>query len=555
MPFCAALLSLSYGCSSDPDEPGKEPDKPDVPVYDEPAEKAGMTLRGYVIADGTPLAGVAVSDGVDVTLTGNDGAYYLASAKANGYVFMSVPSGYEAPVEGNTPKFWSKTSGAADRNEVVNFTLKRKDQSKVALLTFADFHLAKRNNDINQFGSYCNDANNMASQLKAEGYAVYGVSLGDESWDKYWYDNNYSFSSAYKEIERLKMPFFHNMGNHDNDPYRADDRKAEKSFREKAGPTFYSFNAGTAHVIVLDNIKYKNAGASIGTIGNRKYDVAFVDDILAWLKKDLATVADKSKPLVLCMHAQFYKTARSVGASHTMRPDNGQALTELLAPFSNVTLLTGHVHENCNTRLSGGNGWEHNVGAVCGTWWWTGHLGGSHLCKDGSPGGYGIFKVEGSAAPQWFYKGSGHDISYQFRTFDMNTVYIDPSSKEYSNKKEMLGKYANGHDSKPAQNNLVLVNVFNYSPDWKISVSEDGKELSVTQVAATDPLHTLSYNCKRVAQGATPTEDFVTSTTAHMFKVTATSPTSTLTVKVTDSYGNVYTEQMQRPKAFTLNMK
>ncbi len=553
------LLSLACvagfaACSDDPDEPdgGKDPGKPGITVPDAPAEKPGMTVRGHVVSSEGPLQGVVISDGVEVTVTDADGAYYLASAKANGYVFMSTPSGYEPAVEKNTPQFWQKTTKKADENEVIDFTVTKANQSKVALMTFADFHLANRNSDISQFTKYCNDANTTASQLKAEGYAVYGVSLGDESWDLYWYDNHYAYSNAYTEIERLKMPFYHNMGNHDNNPYYAEDRAAEKSFRTKAGPTFYSFNAGDAHVVVLDNIEYKNEGGAIGKIGDRSYDVAFADDILAWLGKDLATVTDKSKPLVLCMHAPFYKVARSTGAAATVNPGNGQQLLDLMAPFKNVTLLTGHIHENCNTPLPAGNGMEHNVAAVCGTWWWTGHLGGSHICKDGTPGGYAVFQFEGSGTPKWYYKSMGQDQSYQFRTMDMNTVYINPA--DYSNT-SLLNKWANGYDSKPKADNRVLINVFNYDPDWKITVTENGKELKVTQVAEEDPLHTLSYNCQRVAQNATPTSSFKTATTAHMFQVTATSPISTLSVKVTDRFGNTYTEEMKRPKEFSRSMK
>ena len=35
-----------------------------------------------------------------------------------------------------------------------------------------------------------------------------------------------------------------------------------------------------------------------------------------------------------------------------------------------------------------------------------------------------------------------------------------------------------------------------------------------------------------------------------IFKVKATAPDSTLEIKVTDRFGNVYTESMKRPKAF-----
>ncbi|MDE7442865.1 MAG: hypothetical protein K2M65_01735, partial [Muribaculaceae bacterium] len=295
---CTLILSACSSGSEEPEqEPGTDPNKPSVTVPGEPADKTGMTVRGIVTGNGEPLAGVVVSDGVEVTQTDKDGIYYLPSSKSNGYVFISTPSGYEAPLEGNTPKFWKKTAESADKNEVINFSLTKVSQNKVALMAFADFHLANRNSDITQFTNLCNDANNTANRLKAEGYTVYGVSLGDESWDLYWYSNNYAFSSAYTEIERLKMPFYHNMGNHDNNPYYAEDRAAEKSFRSKAGPTFYSFNAGDAHIVILDDVQYKNVGGSIGTIGDRSYNAAFADDILDWLKKDLATITDKSKPL------------------------------------------------------------------------------------------------------------------------------------------------------------------------------------------------------------------------------------------------------------------
>ena len=41
-----------------------------------------------------------------------------------------------------------------------------------------------------------------------------------------------------------------------------------------------------------------------------------------------------------------------------------------------------------------------------------------------------------------------------------------------------------------------------------------------------------------------------TSYNSHMFKVTASAPDTTLEIKVTDRFGNVYTESMTRPKDF-----
>ena len=70
-----------------------------------------------------------------------------------------------------------------------------------------------------------------------------------------------------------------------------------------------------------------------------------------------------------------------------------------------------------------------------------------------------------------------------------------------------------------------------------------------------DPLHIISYETQRLNVNAEPTDSFVTGTTAHLFKVKASSATSTLEIKVTDRFGNVYTENMARPKEFTYLMK
>jgi hypothetical protein len=73
-------------------------------------------------------------------------------------------------------------------------------------------------------------------------------------------------------------------------------------------------------------------------------------------------------------------------------------------------------------------------------------------------------------------------------------------------------------------------------------------------VSAKDPLHIISYEAKRLNVGAVPTSSFVTGNTAHMFRVTASSATSTLEIKVTDRFGNLYTETMTRPKELTYTM-
>ena len=69
----------------------------------------GATIYGVVECDGTPLEGVAVSDGYNIVKTDKKGVYNLVSEKKNGTVFITIPSGYEAYTEGDdvVPQFWA----------------------------------------------------------------------------------------------------------------------------------------------------------------------------------------------------------------------------------------------------------------------------------------------------------------------------------------------------------------------------------------------------------------------------------------------------------------
>ena len=43
------------------------------------------------------------------------------------------------------------------------------------------------------------------------------------------------------------------------------------------------------------------------------------------------------------------------------------------------------------------NVYEHNVAAVCGTWWWTQQYAKNNICTDGSPAGYKVFDIDGKS--------------------------------------------------------------------------------------------------------------------------------------------------------------
>ena len=306
---------------------------------------------------------------------------------------------------------------------------------------------------------------------------------------------------------------------------------------------------------MLDNIQYLNTNGAEGVIGNRNYNDLIVDEQMKWLEKDLSFITDNSTPVVVAMHANLYRNPWLAGSEPVKITNlqNAERLKDMLSRFSNVQVLTGHTHINFTIET---DEWmEHNTAAVCATWWWTGKDGyaNNHVCKDGSPGGYSVWEMNGKNL-NWYYKGIGFNKDYQFRAYDLNETYITAEKFAPKSTDEKLTVYAGTYASK-RNDNKVLINVWNYDSKWKIEVTENGKTLEVTRVYRKDPLHIISYEALRLNAGSTPTDSFTTGNTAHLFEVTASSPTSTLEIKVIDRFGNVYSETMTRPKIFSCNMK
>ena len=91
-------------------------------------DKPGMTLKGVVYCDGEGVPGVVVSDGVEVTVTDNEGIYYLPSAKQNKFVFISLPGNYEIAASDNIPQFFKRLAGGTSV-EQNDFALVRADNN------------------------------------------------------------------------------------------------------------------------------------------------------------------------------------------------------------------------------------------------------------------------------------------------------------------------------------------------------------------------------------------------------------------------------------------
>lgn len=517
---------------------------------------AGTTVYGIVSSAGVGVENVVVSDGAEVTVTNEKGIYQLKSAKKWGYVFISVPSGYEVPSVGVLPQFHRALKNSADVVERADFKLEKVDgQDSYKIFMLGDMHLANRTGDLGQFAQFTSDLTDYMTRHKGE--KMYALTLGDMTWDLYWYSNSYYFpqylNTVNSQIKNLQ--FFHTMGNHDNDFQTRSDYDAAVKYVDQICPTYYSFNIGKVHYVVMDDI---DCSSYDGT-ESRNYVKSLSAEQLDWLAKDLSHVA-KTTPVVVAMHAQvFYPTTSGFKIDHDQV--NTLRLFDILDGYT-VRFVTGHTHKLFNVTpdapiVDGHNFREYNSGSVCASWWWSGNLTpGIHIGTDGTPGGYGIWDVTGTDF-QCLYKSTGWPEEYQFRSYDLNNVHFSmadvplmPSDISASVKNAYM-QYVNAY---PQNNdNEVLINIWNWNSDWTLSVvDENRKTLPYTEVWAYDPLHIAALSVKRFNNaGLKSTPSFITDKFTHFFKVKADDADTDLVITVKDEFGNEWTENMQRPKAFS----
>lgn len=494
----------------------------------DPAQLAeGTNAYGRVYCGDEPLSNVCVSDGVEVVQTDAMGVYSMSSARANGTLFVSLPAGYEAAVEGCIPQFYHLFE--ADRMRY-DFPLVKADQSSYVLLVTADIQI---DNDLRKVVPQsslksCEQTFVPAYKNTVAEYAgrkIYSVSLGDMVYDKFWYSRHFGIPE-YKELIRgFGVPFFHIMGNHDNDPYCADDFQAEHAFRELLAPTYYSINIGGVHYIALDNIRYINTGASKGVVGQTNYVAEVSARQIAWLKKDLAAVA-KSTPVMVWMHAPLVNV-RTYPISTSSPLANAEAVASCFDGYT-VRVLSGHWHTNHTGVYPGRpNIEEHNVGSVCGALWhnipgFNGQDQPFGAATDGTPQGFAVYEVNGTDI-RWQFRPCDAGADVQFTAYDMNRqTYKDKSVA-----------------------NEILVNVWNWDEAWTVEIREGSQPLPVTREAREDPNYKRFLATAYAESGEGPKGSTTPLKTPHMFSAITAAADSPVQVVVTDRFGRVYSKQLR----------
>ena len=477
------------------------------------------------------------------------------------------------------PQFWQRLSEPAASPERHDFALKGVDNTDYTLIAISDLHLAGVFDDFIQFRQVFMPRFMEEYNKARERGPVYCLNGGDSTYDRYWYEYGYPIEEFPKTLadSNFPVPMFHVMGNHDNDGglprEKVSDFNAAERYRRTMGPTHYSFNLGRNHYVVLDNVVYLNSEGRIDTYegisGKRNHEHYFTQDQLDWLAKDLATVKDKDAPLFVCFHVPVirYKGGFTGKPIESRLSKSGADSDDLLREFSamfkgfrEVHFISGHTHQNMPCRGSDdtsrfpdiANIFEHNISGACGCWWQSHAHSGLSLGPDGAPAGFEVFPVSGDSV-QWYFVSNDDGADKQFRVFDMNSVR-DYYRKDYA-LQAMLRHYPGRTDYSKIEDNLLLIGVWAWQSDWTLSVTENGVELPVEQRRSENPQFTLDYHLPKASwddngKARWPSKYDNSAAHANYFWAKASSPESTVTVKVTDGFGREYTEVVERPKAF-----
>ncbi|NDK57001.1 calcineurin-like phosphoesterase C-terminal domain-containing protein [Pontibacter fetidus] len=441
------------------------------------AAPSTSTIKGRVTAGSKKLANVVVSDGYSVVKTNRKGKYELPVNAQAKFVFISVPAGYDFPNENGIARHYQLLN--KDSEQDYSFELKAlpTDDTKHNFIIWADPQPRNKRDAQRMLDESVPDTVKTLQSMAA-GTLVHGITVGDITWDN---------PELYKEYDQgvatMGIPFFQVLGNHDQDLNKGGDEVSDKTFEATYGPTYYSFNRGKLHYVVLDNVRYLGK--------DKQYDGYITERQLKWLEKDLAMVP-KDNLVILCAHIPIHWGVK-----------NREELYPILKNHK-VHIMTGHTHYNRNVIEQ--DIYEHNHGTVCGNLW-TGPV-----CGDGAPGGYAVYEVDGTDL-KWYYKSTGFDADHQM------TIYVQPA----------------------AEHKRMLVNVWNWDPEWKVEWWADNQYKGTLQnIISHDPVAWEQYQGDQLPKGRTYVEP---RETEHFFEAFVPATIKQLKVVATDRFGRKYESQ------------
>ena len=351
------------------------------------------------------LAGVLVSNGRDIAVTGADGRYTLPLPD-EATIFVVKPAGFMPPLEAQTnlPRFYrhhQPKGSPADLNLTfeglaptgplpasVDFALRRQDEPKA-------FDAVLVTDPQPETGAEVDFIREDLIQALAGVDAKFGLTAGDIMFDDL---SLYPRSNAI--MGSIGLPWWNVGGNHDLN-FEAPDRKySRETFKRVFGPNYYAFFYAQALFLMLDDVNYlgpdpakpRGAGKYEGRLDEGQ--LAFVRNVLAHTPDDTLIVVVMHIPIRTFLDDEPYQNLQ-----------NREALFSLFEGRRFTVSFAGHTHTTEHHYFDAADGWkgaaplhQHILTTLSGSWW-SGpfdHRGvPSADSRDGTPNGFHILSVDG----------------------------------------------------------------------------------------------------------------------------------------------------------------
>lgn len=525
-----ATLTLGQSVSDSPQPAGDtsvDPTTKDSVTIGE--SKDALRAKGVVFHDldrdgkfgpnDRPYAGVKLSNGTEIVTTAKDGSYELP-IDDDSIIFLIKPSGFRTALDANNlPKFYyiHKPNGSPKLRyegvkptghlpQSIDFPLYDQSEPETfRIILFGDPQ--PRNMQEVDYISH-----DIISELIDTGRGnAFGVSLGDLA-----FDNLDTFEPMNQSIALIGIPWYNVIGNHDLNLDATDRKNINETFERVYGPSYYSFDYGQVHFIVMDNIDWEKP-----TERNKRYHYGarFGEQQLEFVKKDLEMIP-ATQMVVLLMHCPI-----------TMVKDKARFF-ELIEDRPFCVSISGHQHYHEHLFLGKEDGFNgeqkhHHIinVTICGSWWSGAkdERGIPHTTMaDGAPNGYSIMTFS-RGEYRMDFKAAGRPASEQMRIQMANTIAADATC-----------------DAE------VWVNVFNGSSKSKVEMSIDGtgQWTELERKDAPDPHYVELYKKERKFQPPIEPKLAKPRQSSHLWMANLPNRiepgTHLLRVKTTDMHGRTF---------------
>ena len=315
------------------------------------------------------ISNIQVSNGKDIALTDSEGNFELD--REDTFIFLTLPRDYSMTTS------WYRIN--TDKNTSFGLKKDKKEEDQnFSFIHLTDPHvtLDEEYNDIiktavSEINSFKPDFTVVTGDMVFEGDKT------DIEQTRKWFDRYISL------VDRWDMPVYHTIGNHDVAGVHYKKDVSEEPGYDKwlyysyFGPSYYSFNQGNYHCIVLDPIQFEN---------DKQYFEIPQEQVL-WLKHDLSFYSE-DMPLLIFSHIPLNSWTNK---------------EEILSLFENrkVIFFSGHWHFDVLLTHHGENTLEQVTNSLCAGWW-------KRSSADGRSEGYRVVQLSEDKIES-FYREIGQE--------------------------------------------------------------------------------------------------------------------------------------------------